>query len=68
MADEANKPLKDADEISDDGLQQVVGGSTPLNVPEIKIGTLPEPTPTGSDSAQKGTATTSWDIAKNTTA
>jgi hypothetical protein len=67
MADETNKPLNDADEISDDGLQQVVGGSTPLNVPEIRIGTLPEPTPPGSGSAQKGTATTSWDIAKNST-
>jgi hypothetical protein len=67
MADEANKPLMDADEILEGDLQQVVGGSTPLNVPEIRIGTLAEPTPTGSDSAQKSSANAGWDIAKNAT-
>jgi hypothetical protein len=61
MADETNKPL-DADEISEDDLQSVAGGSTPLNAPEIKvIDSLPsEPAPT-----QSGKTSAGWDIAKN---
>ena len=60
MADEAKKPL-DAGEISEDDLQKVAGGSTPLNVPKITvIGSLPnEPAPTQSNS---GKATTGWDV------
>jgi hypothetical protein len=63
MADEANKPL-DADEISEDDLQKVAGGSTPLNVPKITvIGSLPnEPAPTQSKS---GETPAGWDLPVN---
>ena len=61
MADETNKPL-DADEISEDDLQSVAGGSTPLNAPEIKLidKWRTEPPPT-----QSGKTGSGWDIAKN---
>jgi hypothetical protein len=60
MADEANKPL-DADEISEDDLRAVAGGSTPINIQEIKVENLPiEPSSPGKVNA-------GWDIAKNST-
>jgi hypothetical protein len=64
MADEANKPL-DADEISEDDLQTVAGGSTPLNVPEIKI--IENLTGEGAPTTQSDSGKTSagWYIAKN---
>ena len=65
MADDANEPLN-ADEISEDDLRRVAGGSTPLNAPEIKvIDNLPiEPPPTQSN---PGKTSVGWDIAKNST-
>jgi hypothetical protein len=65
MADEANKPL-DAGEMSEDDLQKVAGGSTPLNVPEIKvIRNLPtEPAPPQSKS---GNVNGGWDVPVNST-
>jgi hypothetical protein len=62
MADEANKPLN-AGELSEDDLQKVAGGITPLNVPEIRvIDNLPTPTP-----SNPGKTSAGWDIAKNST-
>jgi len=63
MADEAKKPLN-VDELSEDDLRTVAGGSTPLNVPKITvIGSLPnEPAPTQSNS---GKTTTGWDLPVN---
>ena len=63
MADEAKKPLN-ADELSEDDLRTVTGGSTPLNPPEItkKIGGWDEAVPTQSNS---GKATTGWDLPVN---
>lgn len=60
MADEANKPL-DAGELSEDDLQKVAGGSTPLIPPEIKLDvTIPAPT-----QSNPGNVNAGWDIAKN---
>jgi hypothetical protein len=64
MADEANKPLN-ADEISEDDLRAVVGGSTPINVQEINVVenlTIEPPT-----QSSPGKANAGWDIAKNST-
>lgn len=64
MADEAKKPLN-ADELSEDDLRTVAGGSTPLNAPEItkKIGGWTvEAAPTQSDS---GKTTAGWDLPVN---
>jgi hypothetical protein len=61
MADEANKPL-DADELSEDALQEVAGGSTPLKAPEIKVTGSLTGEGTQSDS---GKTIAGWDIAKN---
>jgi hypothetical protein len=61
MADETNKPL-DAGEISEDDLQKVAGGTTPLIAP-IKLDvTIPAPT-----QSNPGKTTGGWDIAKNST-
>jgi hypothetical protein len=64
MADEANKPLN-ADEISEDDLRAVVGGSTPINVQEINVVenlTIEPPT-----QSSPGKVNAGWDIAKNST-
>ena len=62
MADEANKAL-DAGELSEDDLQKVAGGSTPLITPEIKLDvTIPAPT-----QSNPGKTIGGWDIAKNST-
>jgi hypothetical protein len=64
MADEAKKPLN-ADELTEDDLRTVTGGSTPLNVPEITkniTGWTVEAPPTQSDS---GKTTAGWDLPVN---
>lgn len=63
MADEAKKPLN-VDELSEDDLRTVAGGSTPLNTEITKKvgGWTVEAAPTQSDS---GKTTTGWDLPVN---
>jgi hypothetical protein len=53
----------DTGELSDDDLQKVAGGSTPLISPEIKLDvTIPAPT-----QSNPGKTNAGWDIAINST-
>jgi hypothetical protein len=60
MADKTKEPM-DAGELSADDLQQVAGGSTPINPTEIKvINKLPTPA-----QPNPGKTSVGWDIATN---